>query len=221
MLEASPSPVYGAALLMRFGTSIPSRVQIPPPPLEHRSPGPGDRGFVVPHLTSPHLTRPDRAPEGPSEGVFAGHKGYGKRISHDGGSHVMFFLSPRAGRKGRERRQKNRITSTRSLTDRASDYGSEGCRFESCRVHTVQRPRRDPGPLAFRGRTAAKYSNGCAGSSHPTTDEPGRAEQRRPVAANSFVQWRAPPGRNEPRPLQGVWATADGMEPGERVERWV
>jgi len=26
-------------------------------------------------------------------------------------------------------------------------------------VHTGQRPRRDPGPLAFHGRTAAKYSN--------------------------------------------------------------
>lgn len=32
-VEASPSPVYGAALLMRFGAYPPSRVQIPPPPL--------------------------------------------------------------------------------------------------------------------------------------------------------------------------------------------
>ncbi len=32
-VEASPSPVYGAALLMRFGVYPPSRVQIPPPPL--------------------------------------------------------------------------------------------------------------------------------------------------------------------------------------------
>ena len=31
-LEASPSPVYGARLLSGFGTKIPSRVQIPPPP---------------------------------------------------------------------------------------------------------------------------------------------------------------------------------------------
>ncbi|CAL2056203.1 protein of unknown function [Streptomyces murinus] len=46
----------------------------------------------------------------------------------------MFFLSPgRAERNGNG--DKNKRTSTRSLTDRASDYGSEGCRFESCRVH--------------------------------------------------------------------------------------
>ena len=31
--EASPSLVYGAALLMRFGDNPPSRVQIPQPPL--------------------------------------------------------------------------------------------------------------------------------------------------------------------------------------------
>src|SRR5829696_4386345 len=30
--EASPSPVYGAALLMRLGASTPSRVRIPEPP---------------------------------------------------------------------------------------------------------------------------------------------------------------------------------------------
>ncbi|CAI7980250.1 hypothetical protein FRAHR75_770042 [Frankia sp. Hr75.2] len=31
--EASPSPVYGAALLMRLGAYTPSGVQIPEPPL--------------------------------------------------------------------------------------------------------------------------------------------------------------------------------------------
>lgn len=25
------------------------------------------------------------------------------------------------------------------------------------------------------------------------------------MASRSFVQWRAPPGRHEPRPLHGVW----------------
>ena len=37
--------------------------------------------------------------------VSAGHKGCAEWISHDGGSHVMFFLSPRAARRGQERRQ--------------------------------------------------------------------------------------------------------------------
>jgi hypothetical protein len=32
-MEASPSPVYGARLLSGFGAKTPSRVQIPPPPL--------------------------------------------------------------------------------------------------------------------------------------------------------------------------------------------
>lgn len=81
----------------------------------------------------------------PQDSVCPAHKGCGKRISHDGGSHVMFFLSPGTGRRGRDR-DKNR-TSTRSLTDRASDYGSEGCRFESCRVHTGKRPPERSGGL--------------------------------------------------------------------------
>lgn len=37
--EASPSLVYGAALLMRLGASTPSRVQIPEPPLPSYGPG--------------------------------------------------------------------------------------------------------------------------------------------------------------------------------------
>lgn len=44
--------------------------------------------------------------------------------------------------------------STRSLTDRASDYGSEGCRFESCRVHS---PR---GPPVHRGASCVVCSFG-------------------------------------------------------------
>ena len=46
----------------------------------------------------------------------------------------------------------------------------------------------------------------------PSTVDPGRAEQTRPVASRSFVQWRAPPGRHEPRPLHGVWV--DGRRDG-------
>ena len=38
ILEASPSPVYGARLLSGFGATTPSRVQIPPPPQLVRPP---------------------------------------------------------------------------------------------------------------------------------------------------------------------------------------
>ena len=49
VLEASPSLVYGAALLMRLGASTPSRVQIPEPPLLSHGPGQlNDRGFGIP-----------------------------------------------------------------------------------------------------------------------------------------------------------------------------
>lgn len=55
----------------------------------------------------------------------------------------MLFSQRRPGRK------KPGTPSTRSLTDRASDYGSEGCRFESCRVHSrPEAPRRNPGGLS-------------------------------------------------------------------------
>ena len=43
-VEDSPSPVYGAALLMRLGASTPSRVQIPPPPLSFTASG--GRGYT-------------------------------------------------------------------------------------------------------------------------------------------------------------------------------
>ncbi|EGJ76133.1 putative secreted protein [Streptomyces sp. Tu6071] len=47
LLEASPSPVYGAALLMRFGAYPPSRVQIPPPPQHPQGPArPQDVGAL-------------------------------------------------------------------------------------------------------------------------------------------------------------------------------
>src|SRR3954451_24673961 len=77
----------------------------------------------------------------------------------------MFFLSPRAARKGKERRE-NR-TSTRSLTDRASDYGSEGCRFESCRVHSRSKaPDESPGPSSFRAVQQRSTATRSAGAAH-------------------------------------------------------
>jgi hypothetical protein len=39
------------------------------------------------------------------------------------------------------------------------------------------------------------------------------------MASRSFVQWRAPPGRHEPRPLHGVWV--DGVRDGSWGEWWV
>lgn len=48
---------------------------------------------------------------------------------------------------------------------------------------------------------------------------PGKAEQTRPMASRSFVQWHAPPGRHEPRPLHGVWV--DAGRDGSWGEWWV
>ncbi|MFC9050684.1 hypothetical protein ACFU5D_01915 [Streptomyces anthocyanicus] len=59
----------------------------------------------------------------------------------------------------------------------------------------------------------------AGGAPIPTTVDPGRAEQTRPRASRSFVQWRAPPGRPEPRPLHGVWV--DGGRDGSWGEWWV
>jgi len=39
------------------------------------------------------------------------------------------------------------------------------------------------------------------------------------MASRSFVQWRAPPGRHEPRPLHRVWV--DGVRDGSWGEWWV
>lgn len=38
------------------------------------------------------------------------------------------------------------------------------------------------------------------------------------MASRSFVQWRAPPGRHEPRPLHGVWV--DGGRDGSWGGEW-
>lgn len=141
---------------MRFGTSIPSRVQIPPPPrLITEAP-------VHPTGASSFPPRPESAPTGSfprSQGLW---------ITDFTGRRQSCNVLPVAASGPKGPGAAENKTSTRSLTDRASDYGSEGCRFESCRVHTGERPRRDPGPLAFQGRTAAQYSNrgprGSAGS---------------------------------------------------------
>lgn len=61
-------------------------------------------------------------------------------------------------------------TSTRSLTDRASDYGSEGCRFESCRVHIIQRPSR----FTREGLCRAVQQRSTT-TAHPAPLAPGRA----------------------------------------------
>lgn len=138
-MEASPSPVYGAALLMRFGAYPPSRVQIPPPPHHTEAPVPRTGASVVP-----------------------------RRLPSSGRVRLMDFASRRRSCNvvlATPTGQKNpRSTSTRSLTDRASDYGSEGCRFESCRVHIDKRPRSNPGPLALPGqrRSTATVSVGTA-----------------------------------------------------------
>ena len=62
-------------------------------------------------------------------------------------------------------------------------------------------------PYASAGGVVA-----CAGAPIPPAIDPGRAEQTRPMASRSFVQWRAPPGRHGPRPLHGVWV--DGRRDG-------
>lgn len=56
------------------------------------------------------------------------------------------------------------------------------------------------------------------GAPIPSADDPGRAEQTRPLASRSFVQWRAPPGRQGPRPLHDVWV--DGRRDGSWGEWW-
>jgi hypothetical protein len=43
-------------------------------------------------------------------------------------------------------------------------------------------------------------------------------ERCRNQSSQSFVQWRAPPGRQEPRPLHGVWV--DGRRDGNWGEWW-
>lgn len=84
--------------------------------------------------------------------------------------------------------------------DDASGGGSAGTGMEG-------RRRRLPARSGVRGKLPSR----------PTAD-PGRAEQTRPRASRSFVQWRAPPGRPEPRPLHGVWV--DGVRDGSWGGWW-
>lgn len=111
---------------MRFGVYPPSRVQIPPPPLHPEAPCPWRGASVV------------LGARGSAEGVPG--RGAGGRFPSSAMVRLMDFASRRrscnvvlATPTGKK---KPGTPSTRSLTDRASDYGSEGCRFESCRVHS-------------------------------------------------------------------------------------
>ena len=146
--EASPSPVYGAALLMRFGLYRPSRVQIPPPPPSHTPGAPlPPRPGLLSFPPAPHPSHP------PQTAIPPAHPASPLSISSPAPPHVMLSTQRRPAPPAAKPR-------TRSSTDRASDYGSEGCRFESCRVHTGQ------APAGFSGRglrhvaPAATYGDG-------------------------------------------------------------
>ncbi len=105
------------------------------------------------------------------------------------------------------------------------DAESVLAQLDQSRVQVPARARLAPGarPLcAFApGSTpgaAASREWRAWGASIPSTIAPGRAEQTRPLASRSFVQWRAPPGRQEPRPLHSVWA--DGRRDGSWRGWW-
>jgi hypothetical protein len=76
-----------------------------------------------------------------------------------------------------------------------------------CLRRGIGRHRDGGGAVADCGSVGA-----ARGAPIPSTVDPGKAEQTRPRASRSFVQWRAPPGRPEPRPLHGVWV--DGGRDG-------
>lgn len=154
VLEASPSPVYGAALLMRFGSYHPSRVQIPPPPQFIEAPVRQDRGFDA--FRGPRADRgaPVVFRACPAAGPTDADDLHPARFRRSAWVWVMDFASRRGPCIVVLARPTGRKTpgspSTRSLTDRASDYGSEGCRFESCRVHSrTEAPDESPGPLSY------------------------------------------------------------------------
>ena len=111
-----------------------SRPYRTPASLKHltmRRPAPG-------HLGAAASTAPENE-------VFAGQWGCGKRISPDGAGHVMLSPQRRPARKTAGK------PSARSLTDRALDYGSRGCRFESCRARSSSEAPSDhrKGPLTY------------------------------------------------------------------------
>lgn len=135
-VEASPSLVYGAALLMRFGV-------IPHPGFksrslrfdlhDHRSPGPHGRGFF---RSRPSRTDRPRAPRARRCGQSRAQRhfrrsGWVRETDFASGCRSCNVVP--ATPTGKKTAGK---PSARSLTDRASDYGSEGCRFESCRAHS-------------------------------------------------------------------------------------
>lgn len=90
---------------------------------------------------------------------------------------------------------------TQPRRERASGGGAQAPRWRGHRS-------RVPADSGVRG-----------GAPIPPAVDPGRAEQTRPMASRSFVQWRAPPGRHEPRPLHGVWV--DGGRDGSWEGLWL
>ncbi|MFF9393491.1 UTRA domain-containing protein [Streptomyces griseoluteus] len=106
----------------------------------------------------------------------------------------------------------------RRAVDRAGGHESStaerGLRSGRCLRRGIGRHRDGGGTVADRGPVVA-----CAGAPIPSTADPGRAEQTRHLASRPFVQWRAPPGRQAPRLLHGVWV--DGGRDGSWGEWWV
>jgi hypothetical protein len=45
----------------------------------------------------------------------------------------------------------------------------------------------------------------CVGCFHPDHHRPRQSRADEALESRSSVQWRAPPGRQEPRPLHGAW----------------
>lgn len=69
-MEASPSPVYGAALLMRLGAYTPSGVQIPePPPLAVRPVQRGQASDQAQRLNPPRFPSLPPSPVGLPRGL--------------------------------------------------------------------------------------------------------------------------------------------------------
>ncbi len=104
------------------------------------------------------------------------------------------------------------------VSDRANLRGATRCQAQLARPTPLgglaPRPRDNgtvrtmPPAGALRLRDGRGPSSGCGllvvrggGGSHPVCRRPRQAEQTRGLASRSFVQWRAPPGRQAPRPL--------------------
>lgn len=118
----------------------------------------------------------------------------------------MLFSQRRRGAKPQKPSQRpTPLTGTRSLTDRASDYGSEGCRFESCRVHSSPKgPRRNPGALSrgavreahrWPGRLMSRAVGFRGHLARPWVCTPHARRSGGPADGALTGWWRAVPGR--------------------------